>query len=450
MNFTSNLMLWGCMLWMPWLMYVLLKNEAKPKKNIIVGTTLPYEAHGDPQVQEILATFRRELKGICWLCMLPAVPCVFIRSFGLSMTLWLTWVVVVCMVPMVPYVRCNRALRALKEARGWKRKDNARAVADLKAAAAEMKWLSPVLFLPPVLISLVPVFFERELWALWLVMALMVALFYICYRYLYRNRAEMVDDDTERTMALTRIRRYNWGKAWLVMAWATGILNPLIWLTLDHFWWNVVVFLVYMAVVMWAALSIEFRVRSLQEKLCEGSGRDYYVDEDDCWIWGMFYYNPNDKRLLVNARVGINSTINLARRSGQILAGATLLLLLACPLMGIWLMDMEKAPVELTVTETELVAEHYTSEYTVALEDIASIHRLEELPAIRRVTGTGMPNVSTGIWTCDDWGRLTCCVDPRTGPWLLVETEDGKQYLFNSTDPEETRAVFEQIKPALQ
>ena len=131
MTILNNLILWGCMLWMPWLMYFLLRNEIKPKKNIIVGTTLPYEAHSDPQVQAILETFKRELKCVTWLCMVPAVPCVLIRSFGLSMTLWLTWVVAVCIVPMVPYVRCNRTLRALKEARGWKRKESARAVADL-------------------------------------------------------------------------------------------------------------------------------------------------------------------------------------------------------------------------------------------------------------------------------------------------------------------------------
>ncbi len=446
MRIVDNLLLWGSMLWMPWLMYFVLKNETKPKKNIIVGTTLPYEAHTDPQVTAILDIFRRELKTASWLCMVPAVPCVFIESFGLSMTIWLIWVIAVCVVPVIPYVRCNKALRALKEQRGWRRRSDARAVVDLKAAAVEMKWLSPMLFLPPFLISLLPVVFDPEMWLLWLIMAAMVALFYVSYRYLYRNRAEMVDDNTERTLALTRIRRYNWGKTWLIMAWATGILNPLIWLTLDSFLWSSVVFLGYMAVVMWASMSIEFRVRDLQEKLCADSGQGDYVDEDDYWIWGMFYYNPNDKRLLANARVGMNGTVNLARKPGQIIAGATLLLLLACPLMGIWFMGMEKAPVELVVTETELVASHYGTEYVVALEDIQSAHRLEELPVIRRVSGAGMPNAKTGTWSGRDWGRVTCCVDPRTGPWLLVETTEGKRYLLNSTEEASTLAVWEQIR----
>ena len=191
----TNLLLWGSIIWLPWLMYAMQKNEARPKKNIIVGVTLPYEARGDSEVLAVLATYKKELKKITWLSLLPAIPSLFIKSFGLSMTVWLTWVVVICFIPCIPYVRCNRALRRLKEARGWRRGQSRGPVADLNAVAMEFKWLSPLLFLPPFLVSLIPLFMEPEMWILWLILSLTVALFYVCYRYLYRNRAEMVVGD---------------------------------------------------------------------------------------------------------------------------------------------------------------------------------------------------------------------------------------------------------------
>ena len=442
----TNLLLWGSIIWLPWLMYAMQKNEARPKKNIIVGVTLPYEARGDSEVLAVLATYKKELKKITWLSLLPAIPSLFIKSFGLSMTVWLTWVVVICFIPCIPYVRCNRALRRLKEARGWRRGQSRGPVADLNAVAMEFKWLSPLLFLPPFLVSLIPLFMEPEMWILWLILSLTVALFYVCYRYLYRNRAEMVDGDTERTVVLTRIRRYHWGKTWLIMAWATGILNPLIWLTMDHIWWSMAVFLVYTIAVVWVAIGIEFRVRGLQEKLSAGSGRDFYVDEDDNWIWGMFYYNPNDSHLLVNARVGMNSTVNLAKRSGQVIAALLLVVLLICPLTGLWLMNMERTPVVVTVEDGYVLSSHVGRKYAVAVEEIKSAELLETLPPIRRLSGTGMPDIKTGIWSSEPWGRFYCCINSEEGPWLLIETEEGELYLLGGGEENAAEQVFTQIK----
>lgn len=430
-----SIIAWAVMLPVLPIVYFMQKNECKPKKNIIVGVTLPYEAQGDEEVLALLERYRRELKRMCWVMLAAVIPGLFFRSVGLFMTYYVTWAVALCAVFAVPYIRCNKSLRQLKEKRGWRRSEEApQVVTDLKAAAEELRWLSPWWFLPPFAISLVPLFFDRTLWWLWGLDAVIVPASYLCYRYLYRNRAEVVDGDSQRTMALTRIRRYNWGKCWLIVAWATGLFNVGMWLTLENIWLCMAVILVYALVVCVSVIGIEFRVRRLQEKLTENSGQGYYVDEDDRWIWGMIYYNPNDARLTINNRTGVGTTVNLARRSGQILMGLGLALLLACPLAGVWMIGMERAPVELAVTETELVGSHYGGEWSVALEDIAEVEVLKERPPLRRVAGTGMESALTGQFNADGWGRVTVCIDPRMGPWLLVTAEDGKLYLFGASE----------------
>lgn len=444
MSTWGSVILWLSMIWLPPLLGLFLRNEAKPKKNIIVGTTLPHEAQGDPAVLALTARYKRELKWVCLALMLPAISGVFIRDFGLNMLLWMIWILVICVAVNIPYVRCNRALRRLKADRGWRREPSGQAVADLRAAAMELKWLSPLWFLPPVVMALVPLLFDRTLWWVCLMDAVLVLLFYACYRWLYRNKAEVVDGDTDRTMALTRLRRYNWGKCWLVIAWATGLFFGGLFLV-ESAWLFMALLLIYIVVVVGAVVGLELRVRRLQEKLTADSGGDFYVDEDDHWIWGMFYYNPNDRRLIVNDRVGMNTSVNLARRSGQVIMGASLALLLALPLVGVWLMGMEKAPVELVVTEEAVTASHYGSAFTVDREDIASLEVLEELPEIRRVAGTGLPSAQTGTFRSEDWGTFTCCIDPRQGPWLLIETVDGRLFLFNATDPAATETVLAEI-----
>lgn len=172
------------------------------------------------------------------------------------------------------------------------------------------------------------------------------------------------------------------------------------------------------------------------------------MDEDDCWIWGMFYYNPYDKRLIVNNRTGVNTTFNMAKRGAQIFMGAMALILLAMPLVGMWLMHEEAIPVELTVTETAVVARHSGTEYEVPLADIESAELLTERPASTRVAGTALESVSKGRYKNDAWGRFTCCLDPRTEPWLLLRTTEGEIWLFGDSDSADTQAAYAAVEAA--
>lgn len=257
----GTLILWGCIIWMVPLMYVLLRNEAKWKKNIVVGATLPYEARQDPEVEEVLRRYRRQLGWSCLAMLALVVPCLFVLRFSVQFIVWFFWIILAMILPQIPFVLTNKALRRIKEERGWHKRSSARTVSDLTAAAIPMKWLSPWWFLPPLALSLVPLALDRELWALWLVDAALVVLCYAGYRWLFRLRAEVVDENTELTVALTRLRRYNWGKTWLWIAWATGFFNLGLCLTLEWFWGAMAVTLIYGVVVVVAAIGIEFRVR---------------------------------------------------------------------------------------------------------------------------------------------------------------------------------------------
>ena len=114
-----RIILWGSLIWLPYLMYRVLGGEAKFTKNIVVGVTMPFEAHEDAEVCQRLAKFKKELGIVCAVLTAAVVPCVLIRSVSLSMTLYLTWVDVCIVIPYIPYLRCNRDLKRIKRSRGW-------------------------------------------------------------------------------------------------------------------------------------------------------------------------------------------------------------------------------------------------------------------------------------------------------------------------------------------
>lgn len=286
---TGRLILWLCVIWLVPLMYVMLRNETKFKKNIALGVTLPYQGRTDPEVVALLARFKRQLGLVCLVLLAMAVGGIFLPvSFGVSLTLFLVWTDLCIVLPYLPYVACNRKLKELKAERG------------------------------------------------------------------------------------------------------------------------------------------------------------FYVDSDDKWIWGLFYYDPHDSHLIINNRVGSGTTVNLARRGGQVLVGILAALLIFMPLVGVGVMAEERSPVTLELTDTRLVAAHGGSEYEVALEDILQAELLDQRPTgLTRTWGTAMDSVLKGQYRSPDYGAMTLCLDPRTGPWLLVVTREGKTYLFGA--PGSTEGVYEAL-----
>ncbi len=190
---------------------------------------------------------------------------------------------------------------------------------------------------------------------------------------MYRSKAEAVDENVELTEALTGIRRYNWGKCWMICAWCMAALNLGMWLTEGYFWLNLLVTLGISILMVMAVIRGEMRVRRLQEELTQESGRGFYVDEDDKWIWGLFYYDPYDSNLLVNDRVGMNVSFNLAKGTGKIIMGILVILLLGMPFLGVWLSQEEKAPVTLNYSEEVLTGGHSHTSYEIPLDEIEKI-----------------------------------------------------------------------------
>lgn len=451
---TGKIILWLCALWIAPLIYFMMRNETRFKKNLAVGVTLPQSAREDGEVLSLLRRFGRQEGALCLGLLAAGLVCLLLPvTMGVSLMLFLLWVELCVFLPAIPYARCNRALKALKERRGWRPElwERTGAVADLSVAAQLPGELGFSAFLWPLLVSLIPPAVDivrgEVLYGLILLIgAACVLLFYAMYRWAFRRKAEVVDENSQRTAALTRVRRQYWRRMWLWSSWAMAALSLGMWLCQLQP-------VLGMAVVLAAALAlgiysiwVEFHIRGLQERLTADSGTGSYVDEDDKWIWGMFYYDPNDSRLIVNDRVGMNTTVNLARRAGRGIAVALAVILLAMPLLGVWIIWEERSPVVLSLEEGELVAAHAGSRYEIPLEEIADAALLEELPAISRIAGTAMDTVDKGRYRAEGYGNVTACLNPQEGPWLLVVTADGRQYLLSATDPAETAAEWQALR----
>lgn len=442
---TINLVLWLSLSWLPFLMFFMLRNETKFKKNIVIGVTLPFEARTDKDVLAVLNSFKRKNLWINLFSFLITISFLFIEGTSLLITVWLTWVLPAIIIPQISYVRTNATLKRLKLERGWKKNQNQQQYVNLSSMDSP-KWMSPKMFIPAVILSFLPILWDRESALLYLVFGIFTILFYFCYRFLYRNKSEMVDQNIQLTRVLTQVRRYNWGIVWLISAYGFAALGLIFFVFKYHFVIQFIAFILVIILIIVFSIRVEFKTRSVQEKLTAESGKGWYVDDDDYWPGGIFYHNSNDKRLLINSRVGLNSTINLARTSGKILAMLLVLTLLAMPFTGLYANLLEKQPLSVELNETVLIAHRGNKEVLLERSDISDIELLDELPEkmIKNI-GTGLEKLMYGSFSAQGIGQIRLCLDPQVPPFLLVELEDGSHYLLGSRQPGEIEEIYNQI-----
>lgn len=432
-----NWMIWLSVIWIAPLLCFLNINETKFKKNIAVGVTFPILGRVHEEVWAQLRSFKKEQIGLCILLLVLGGLGALIPNAELSMTLWGIWLDLALILPMASYIVCNLKLKRIKEAHGWKKQSEATMTVDL-SAMPRFKWMSPWCFVPAVLLALVPVVLNQDFWLGYLMDAACAVLFWVLYRFAYRKKAERVDGNTSLTKALTQVRQYNWGKMWLFSAYCMALVSWIMALSSVSTMASVWSLIAFTILFCGGIMVVDLSTRKVQEKLTADCGDDY-VDEDDYWLGGMFYYNKNDSRLLINSRIGTNSGVNLARPMGKAIMAITLVLLLILPFLGVFLSGPKDLPLSAEEAESGYTVTAGDKEYAIPQD--AEITLLDELPPMVRVMGTGLPNYLGGQYSIGEVGAAKVCLDPTCPPFLLIESEEGT-YLFGSRIDGQTEAVY--------
>lgn len=171
----------------------------------------------------------------------------------------------------------------------------------------------------------------------------------------------------------------------------------------------------------------------------------FVPDDEDNWLWGMIYYNPRDKHVLVDKHIGMGTTMNMATPAGKAVGVFCGLMLLYLLMICIWCMLLEFVPIQLAVTDGRLVASQIGQDYTVPVCIVEEVELLEELPKLSKVNGTGMDTLKKGTYRIPEVGRCQVFLNPQNQVFIRFEAA-GTTYYMSGYDDAETLEVYEALK----
>ncbi|MBS5934392.1 MAG: hypothetical protein KIC94_16145 [Clostridiales bacterium] len=438
------------------IMYFIIRNELEPHKNIILGVTLPSDELGNPKVMEIISKAKISMRRIAIVLAILPFTSLLTKYDSIVYAIFITWITVLCFIFFLPFIKGNLQLHKLKKEQNWHLDEEGTTIVDLKVTLEEPNPLSKYWFLPAILLTCIPIIIDlctltnKDSNLLSLATTTLVGLVtFLCpflFHIAYKTKQEIVSQDSLRNQTLTRIRRYNFGKCFIGLSYTNAVYTILFWLYINHYIDSIILFLIitllYTFFLLWWVLRAEFKVRLAQQQFSIQSEDSLTTDEDCYWIYGLLYYNPNDKHLIVQKRVGLGTDMNYAKPAGKVLAVFIALVILAMPISAIGIIQSEFSPLLLTIDEDSITAKHFHTTYDIDFDDVKTVETWDELPDISKDNGTGFSTLCKGTYSIAGNGSCTVCFNPQNHLFIMITKKNGKKYVFSSSTDEKTYEVY--------
>ena len=204
---------------------------------------------------------------------------------------------------------------------------------------------------------------------------------------------------------------------------------------------SVLIYAVLIAACLCVLFSGNMKIESRYQKEA-----NVVADDDDHWIMGMFYYNPEDKRLNVEKRVGIGATINMAHPAGKAIAVVIALMLfssvVSLSLVGV----IEGTPMSIKTEGNMVICHQLWDAYKIPVDDIQSVELINDRSNISmfRTSGMGTDSELWGNFTVDNETGCKVFLYRHVNSMLKIKTADGLYYI-NSADEDEVKSCYDYI-----
>jgi len=326
------------------------------KRKMIFGVRDVPEFHANgaaDKVREIVSANRRTALIITALVCLISIILLILPATGITMLAWLLLVFAMLLIS-VPFGKGNTELKSLKKELGVTK--SGVVYTDLSNTdtihALKLPWIilpNAVALAGTVFAVLVDFGVIRITESLacekYALTAMSLSFFSLAVMFvpiaivMDRTRNMVISRDSNVNANYNRAKKKTWADLLTAMSWVNALFltgYSILCMFLNN---DMVILggtLVYTVLLMLIVVIGAVNQMAVEKRYERDTDLELQ-DDDDKWIFGMFYYNPNDSRLNVEKRFGYGATINIAHPAGKVITVITALLLLGSIIFLVYL-----------------------------------------------------------------------------------------------------------------
>lgn len=442
--------------------YVSNNSATKIKGNVLLSVTLPLEGLKNKEVLEIVSGYKKSNIKFIIGSSIAFIPSLFMTYMSCAFLYLFLWTLVLVYGSNKISIKYNEKLMNIKRKNNWFLPSKHLITIDTEVSRMKDKMIiSKLWFIPSIIMSIVPIviaFNEVDIWGSSIIVMSCTSListvvFILIYRRYSVQRTEVFCEDTKVNLACNTIYKRTWTSGCVTAATIQSISMILLFLVLMMDINNEILFvLIVMIPAVIVALGIYYinnKVRSEQNRLISTSEKPIYTDNDEYWKNDV-YNNPNDRRVMIEKRVGYGLTYNVATRKGKIITYGSYVFSIFVPLAIIVMLfafDFTKFKLEVDNNLVSISAPIYGTTFNI--DDIEEVKMIDSFPKLLRTNGAGTDRYSLGNFSVDGYGKSKLYIYNQNPPYIAIKLK-GEYVFINGTTEDETNEYYEVLMKSLE
>ena len=167
-------------------------------------------------------------------------------------------------------------------------------------------------------------------------------------------------------------------------------------------------------------------------------------DEDKYWS-GIIYRNPNDKKLFVEKRVGIGTTINFAHPAGKAcLIGIILILIVTLVPAAVLIYKLSNADFNLTVEDNKVSIDAPFYDLSFDKDEIEKVETLSKMPTVTKRDGASDNKLLLGNFKVEGYGDSRVYIKNDVNKIVVIKLKDLNVFI-SGDDESEAEEIYKEL-----